>query len=74
MNINGQNTLACLCYIEKKGEKKASDDVTKIYPLPHMYVLKDLVPDMGNCKWMFPVFFSSLCVVVLDPPSILLFL
>ena len=21
---------------------------TKIYPLPHMYVLKDLVPDMSN--------------------------
>mmetsp|Transcript_27409 Transcript_27409/g.58210 ORF Transcript_27409/g.58210 Transcript_27409/m.58210 type:complete len:294 (+) Transcript_27409:100-981(+) len=50
MNINGQNTLACLCYIEPKdGKKKSSGgDVTKIYPLPHMYVLKDLVPDMGN--------------------------
>jgi len=47
MNINGRNTLACLCYIESKGEK-TSNDVTKIYPLPHMYVLKDLVPDMGN--------------------------
>jgi len=47
MNINGRNTLACLCYIESTGEKKAND-VTKIYPLPHMYVLKDLVPDMGN--------------------------
>ena len=21
---------------------------TKIYPLPHMYVVKDIVPDMGN--------------------------
>ena len=52
MNINGQNTLACLCYIEPKGEKKSSSgDVTKIYPLPHMYVLKDLVPDMGNCEF-----------------------
>ncbi len=50
MNINGQNTLACLCYIEPKGTKKSSGDVTKIYPLPHMYVLKDLVPDMGNCE------------------------
>jgi len=48
MNINGQNTLACLCYIDPKGEKKSSGDVVKIYPLPHMYVLKDLVPDMGN--------------------------
>ncbi len=52
MNINGQNTLACLCYIEPKGAKKSSGgDVTKIYPLPHMYVLKDLVPDMGNCEY-----------------------
>lgn len=51
MNINGSNTLACLCYIEPQGEKKSSGgDVTKIYPLPHMYVVKDLVPDMGNCK------------------------
>jgi succinate dehydrogenase (ubiquinone) iron-sulfur subunit len=50
MNINGRNTLACLCYIEKEeGGKKASNgDVMKIYPLPHMYVIKDLVPDMGN--------------------------
>ena len=43
MNIDGQNTLACLCYIDAK-----SADATKIYPLPHMYVLKDLVPDMTN--------------------------
>ncbi|CAM9249672.1 unnamed protein product [Phaeothamnion confervicola] len=43
MNIDGKNTLACLCYIEKE-----SAEPTKIYPLPHMYVVKDLVPDMGN--------------------------
>jgi len=48
MNINGQNTLACLCYIDGDGDKKSASDVTKIYPLPHMYVVKDLVPDMGN--------------------------
>jgi len=42
MNINGTNTLACLCYID------SSSEATKIYPLPHMFVLKDLVPDMGN--------------------------
>lgn len=46
MNIDGSNTLACLCFIEKEGE--ASSKAMKIYPLPHMYVLKDLVPDMGN--------------------------
>jgi len=44
MNIDGQNTLACLSYIDQKDTAKA----TKIYPLPHMYVIKDLVPDMGN--------------------------
>uniref|UniRef100_A0A6U0GPG5 Succinate dehydrogenase [ubiquinone] iron-sulfur subunit, mitochondrial n=1 Tax=Helicotheca tamesis TaxID=374047 RepID=A0A6U0GPG5_9STRA len=48
MNINGTNTLACLCYIEPKGSGDTSGKATKIYPLPHMYVLKDLVPDMGN--------------------------
>lgn len=37
MNINGTNTLACLCGI---GEDTGS--ATKIYPLPHMYVVKDL--------------------------------
>jgi len=43
MNIQGSNTLACLAYIDDDCRK-----ATKIYPLPHMYVLKDLVPDMGN--------------------------
>jgi succinate dehydrogenase / fumarate reductase iron-sulfur subunit len=39
MNIDGTNTLACL---------KAIDDVrgdVRIYPLPHLPVIKDLVPD-----------------------------
>ncbi|EPY52806.1 succinate dehydrogenase iron-sulfur protein subunit [Schizosaccharomyces cryophilus OY26] len=40
MNINGSNTLACLCHI-KNDEKPA-----KIYPLPHCFVIKDLVPDL----------------------------
>ena len=41
MNVNGINTLACLCKIP---------DTLKVnvYPLPHMYVLKDLIPDMSN--------------------------
>ncbi|KAJ8586080.1 iron-sulfur subunit protein of succinate dehydrogenase [Rhizopogon salebrosus TDB-379] len=41
MNIDGQNTLACLCRIDRKTSKD-----TKIYPLPHMYIVKDLVPDL----------------------------
>jgi succinate dehydrogenase (ubiquinone) iron-sulfur subunit len=39
MNIGGVNTLACLCRIDQNAD-------TKIYPLPHMYIVKDLVPDM----------------------------
>lgn len=43
MNIGGRNTLACLCKIDQDESKQ-----TKIYPLPHMYVVKDLVPDLTN--------------------------
>ncbi|KAI8450172.1 2Fe-2S iron-sulfur cluster binding domain-containing protein [Phakopsora pachyrhizi] len=37
MNIDGVNTLACLKRINKE-----SDLDVKIYPLPHMYIIKDL--------------------------------
>ncbi|AET41680.1 succinate dehydrogenase iron-sulfur protein subunit SDH2 Ecym_8411 [Eremothecium cymbalariae DBVPG len=43
MNINGRNTLACLCKIDQDERKNL-----KVYPLPHMYVVKDLVPDLTN--------------------------
>ena len=42
MNIDGANTLACI---------KAIDDIkgdVRIYPLPHMPVVKDLVPDLTH--------------------------
>ena len=42
MNIDGTNTLACTKAIED-----VAGDV-KIYPLPHMPVVKDLVPDLTN--------------------------
>jgi succinate dehydrogenase / fumarate reductase iron-sulfur subunit len=42
MNIDGGNTLACTQAIED-----IHGDV-KIYPLPHMSVVKDLVPDLTN--------------------------
>jgi succinate dehydrogenase / fumarate reductase iron-sulfur subunit len=42
MNIDGVNTLACT-----KSNKEIKGDV-KIYPLPHMPVIKDLVPDLTN--------------------------
>ena len=41
MNIDGVNTLACLKPIEEvRG-------TVRIYPLPHMAVIKDLVPDLS---------------------------
>ena len=42
MNIDGVNTLAC---IKRIGEIKGD---VKVYPLPHMEVVKDLVPDLGE--------------------------
>ncbi len=42
MNIDGSNTLACI---------KSCDDIkgtVTVYPLPHMPVVKDLVPDMTH--------------------------
>jgi succinate dehydrogenase / fumarate reductase iron-sulfur subunit len=42
MNIDGRNTLACT---------KAIEDITgdvKVYPLPHMAVIKDLVTDFKH--------------------------
>uniref|UniRef100_A0A1B6KLQ3 Succinate dehydrogenase [ubiquinone] iron-sulfur subunit, mitochondrial n=1 Tax=Graphocephala atropunctata TaxID=36148 RepID=A0A1B6KLQ3_9HEMI len=43
MNIGGVNSLACISKIDTKLDKPL-----KIYPLPHMYVIKDLVPDMNH--------------------------
>jgi len=42
MNIDGTNTLAC---IKDIGEINGA---IKIYPLPHLPVVKDLVPDMSH--------------------------
>jgi len=42
MNIDGTNTLACIKPIDEvKGD-------IHVYPLPHMKVVKDLVPDMSH--------------------------
>jgi succinate dehydrogenase / fumarate reductase iron-sulfur subunit len=43
MNIDGTNTLACT-----KGMDEVRAGAVKIYPLPHMEVIKDLVPDLSN--------------------------
>lgn len=42
MNIDGTNTLACTKPIEEV------DGDVKIYPLPHLPVVKDLVPDLTH--------------------------
>mmetsp|Transcript_2786 Transcript_2786/g.6589 ORF Transcript_2786/g.6589 Transcript_2786/m.6589 type:complete len:279 (+) Transcript_2786:76-912(+) len=42
MNINGKNGLACLLYIEPSAK------AIEIQPLPHTYVVKDLIPDLTN--------------------------
>ncbi len=42
MNIDGTNTLACTKRIDEvKGD-------VKVYPLPHLKVVKDLVPDLSH--------------------------
>jgi|TARA_B100000161_G_C33448629_1_gene368034 succinate dehydrogenase / fumarate reductase iron-sulfur subunit len=42
MNIDGINTLACIYGLDEiKGD-------INIYPLPHMPVIKDLIPDLTN--------------------------
>ena len=43
MNINGVNTLACTQACADLGQ-----GAVRIYPLPHLPVVKDLVADLGN--------------------------
>ncbi len=42
MNINGDNVLACLTPLDELSA------TVKVYPLPHMQVIRDLVPDLGH--------------------------
>merc|ERR1711981_909636 len=43
MNIDGTNGLACLTKVNSDCSEKST-----VAPLPHMYVVKDLVVDMSN--------------------------
>jgi succinate dehydrogenase (ubiquinone) iron-sulfur subunit len=43
MNIDGQNNLACLAKVDR-----SPDQASRVAPLPHMFVVKDLVVDMSN--------------------------
>ena len=42
MNIDGTNTLACTKAMDEV------DGVIRVYPLPHLAVVKDLVPDLST--------------------------
>ena len=59
----GVNTLACLTKIE------ATEKATKIYPLPHMYVVKDLVPDMTNFYQQYRQAINPSVKFRLNPPA-----
>ena len=63
MNIDGTNTLACT---------KAIDEVqgaVKIYPLPHMPVVKDLVPDLTHVYAQYTSIEPWLQAVTPAPPD-----
>lgn len=62
MNINGENTLACLNRINANSSK-----ATKIYPLPHMYVVKDLVPVSAAGRSWWKVCERELSEMMLNP-------
>jgi succinate dehydrogenase / fumarate reductase iron-sulfur subunit len=63
MNIDGTNTLACT--------KHAGDinGAVKIYPLPHMPVVKDLVPDLSNFYAQYASIEPWLHTVSPEPPK-----
>jgi succinate dehydrogenase / fumarate reductase iron-sulfur subunit len=46
MNMDGKNGLACTTGIDECVGSKGSSGKVAIYPLPHMPVIKDLVPDL----------------------------
>ena len=63
MNIDGVNTLACI---------KAIEDIkgaVRIYPLPHMPVIKDLVPDLSNFYAQYASIKPWLQTVTPAPPD-----
>lgn len=61
MNINGKNGLACTTAIEDCGKK------VTITPLPHMEVIKDLVPDFTHFYAQYAAIQPWLKTVTPDP-------
>src|SRR5277367_1055770 len=63
MNIDGVNTLACI---------KAIEDIkgpVRIYPLPHMPVVKDLVPDLTHIAAQYQSIRPWLQTASASPPD-----
>lgn len=58
MNINGTNTLACLCKVDSNLAQ-----VTKVAPLPHMFVVKDLVVVRPVASPPLPLCMSARCLL-----------
>merc|ERR1711936_626365 len=48
VDLNNCGPMVLDALIKIKNEIDPNNKTTKIYPLPHMYVVKDLVPDMNN--------------------------
>ena len=64
MNIDGTNTLACTKAIDDCGGKQVP-----IYPLPHMPVVKDLVPDLTHFYAQYAVHRAVAAHAVAPPPA-----
>ena len=62
MNIGGGNSLACT-----KGMDEVKGDVVSVYPLPHMPVIKDLVPDLTHFYAQYASIKPWLQTVTLPP-------
>ncbi len=63
MNVDGTNTLACIKAIDEIG-----GDV-KIYPLPHLPVVKDLVPDLSQMQAQYAAIEPWLKTETPPPPD-----
>ena len=59
MNIDGTNGLACLTKVDR-----AAPTPSRVAPLPHMFVVKDLVVDMAN----FYAQYKSIKPYLMAPP------
>jgi len=63
MNIDGTNTLACLKPIDEV------EGTVDIYPLPHLPVVKDLVPDLSGVYAQYASIQPWLQTVSAPPPD-----